>query len=417
MNLDKFFSGYETHAYEYMGAHPKDDGVEFYLWAPHAYKVEVFMSRDSFNKFYPMDKVDERGIWHLFIEDLECIYSYRYRIYTNKNNYVDKSDPYAFYSELRPANASVMYDLNYYKFTDDKYMDKRTFSYDNPLNIYELHLNGFKKDKEFATYVAEKIDTYEKEQYISLLKLVNAKNEDDLSRNYEECYIDYILSERKYCFGLGWVYKEGKRFFLDDSPSTGKKGILTFDNALEFYDDVLPEQLGEMIMEAFERSNKMAAAMSRGTLPDKEIDLLEGTIVTVTPPKDKHFVDNEDAGVGEIYQDYAYIAKEDAESSADFMLTVAPELYEELSCDNIRLAWIEAFGEAEEISVTETEYGIFSYRAELKNKKMYRIAYFRELNDGTAVECCMEIPNPSKKKRLTEKLPSMFEQFAGKCRI
>lgn len=152
MNLDKFFSGYETHAYEYMGAHPKDDGVEFYLWAPHAYKVEVFMSRDSFNKFYPMDKVDERGIWHLFIEDLECIYSYRYRIYTNKNNYVDKSDPYAFYSELRPANASVMYDLNYYKFTDDKYMDKRTFSYDNPLNIYELHLNGFKKDKEFTTY-------------------------------------------------------------------------------------------------------------------------------------------------------------------------------------------------------------------------------------------------------------------------
>ena len=284
--------------------------------------------------------------------------------------------------------------------------------------LLRFHELGDLSIEEFKSVVgSDEIDTYEKEQYISLLKLVNAKNEDDLSRNYENCSIRYILSERKYCFLLDWVYKEGKRFFNSSSLSTGKKGILTFDNALEFYDDVLPEQLGEMIMEAFERSNKMAAAMSGGTLPDKEIDLLEGTIVTVTPPKDKHFVDNEDAGVGEIYQDYAYIAKEDAESSADFMLTVAPELYEELSCDNIRLAWIEAFGEAEEISVTETEYGIFSYRAELKNKKMYRIAYFRELNDGTAVECCMEIPNPSKKKRLTEKLPSMFEQFAGKCRI
>lgn len=284
--------------------------------------------------------------------------------------------------------------------------------------LLRFHELGDFSIEEFKSFTGvDDLDAYEKEQGISLIKFVNANDEDDLLRNYEECYIDYILSERKYCFGLGWVYKEGKRFFNSSSLSTGKKGILTFDNALEFYDDVLPEQLGEMIMEAFERSNKMAAAMSRGTLPDKEFDLLEGTIVTVTPPKDKHFVDNEDAGVGEIYQDYAYIAKEDAESSADFMLTVAPELYEELSCDNIRLAWIEAFGEAEEISVTETEYGIFSYRAELKNKKMYRIAYFRELNDGTAVECCMEIPNPSKKKRLTEKLPSMFEQFAGKCRI
>lgn len=284
--------------------------------------------------------------------------------------------------------------------------------------ILRFHELGDLSVEDFKRITREdEIDAYEKEEYFRRLKFFGAENEEELSNKYDKCFIEYMLFENKYSFALAWAYNEGKRFFLDDSPSTGKKGILTFDNALEFYDDVLPEQLGEMIMEAFERSNKMAAAMSRGTLPDKEIDLLEGTIVTVTPPKDKHFVDNEDAGVGEIYQDYAYIAKEDAESSADFMLTVAPELYEELSCDNIRLAWIEAFGEAEEISVTETEYGIFSYRAELKNKKMYRIAYFRELNDGTAVECCMEIPNPSKKKRLTEKLPNLFEQFAGKCRI
>ena len=54
---------------------------------------------------------------------------------------------------------------------------------------------------------------------------MNAKNEDDLSRNYENCSIRYILSERKYCFLLDWVYKEGKRFFNSSSLSTGKKGI------------------------------------------------------------------------------------------------------------------------------------------------------------------------------------------------
>ena len=151
MNLDYFFSGIDTQSYKYMGCHKLDDGVEFYLWAPHADEVEVFMSKDEFKKFYPMEKVDNRGIWHLIIEDCECIYSYRYRIHY-KGNIIEKTDPYAFYSEKRPANASVMYDLSYYNFTDDEYMSKRNFSYQNPLNIYELHINGFKHEGELTTY-------------------------------------------------------------------------------------------------------------------------------------------------------------------------------------------------------------------------------------------------------------------------
>ena len=151
MNLDYFFSGIDTQSYKYMGCHKLDDGVEFYLWAPHADKVEIFMSKDDFKKYYPMEKVDDRGIWHLIIKDCECIYSYRYRIH-HKGKIIEKTDPYAFYSERRPANASVMYDLNYYKFSDDEYMSKRNFSYQNPLNIYELHINGFKHEGELTTY-------------------------------------------------------------------------------------------------------------------------------------------------------------------------------------------------------------------------------------------------------------------------
>ena len=151
MNLDYFFSGIDTQSYKYMGCHKLGNGVEFYLWAPHADNVDVFMSKDEFKIFYPMEKVDNRGIWHLVIEDCECIYSYRYRIHY-KGNIIEKTDPYAFYSERRPANASVMYDLSYYKFTDDEYMSKRDFSYQNPLNIYELHINGFKHEGELTTY-------------------------------------------------------------------------------------------------------------------------------------------------------------------------------------------------------------------------------------------------------------------------
>ena len=68
---------------------------------------------------------------------MEIIYSYRYRIYKDPYTYRDKSDPYAYSFERRPSNASVMYDLSYFTFSDEEYLSKRHFSYDNPLNIYE----------------------------------------------------------------------------------------------------------------------------------------------------------------------------------------------------------------------------------------------------------------------------------------
>lgn len=263
----------------------------------------------------------------------------------------------------------------------------------------------------------DNVDSYDIQKKEERLKFLGIKAYNALDDSFDECTIKYDVKNDHYSLSLDWIYREGRKKWRDGSDSTGKQGIFTFDEPLEFDDDVAPERLGEMILEAFNRGKKMAEIMSRGTCPPKEIDLLEGTIVEVIPPKDKHFADYGDAGVGEIYQDYAYIAREGAESSADFLLTVAPEIYEDLSCDNIRSAWLEAFGEADELDVKETEYGIYQYRAEFKNKKMFRIAYFRELNDGTALECCLEITSPSKKKKLTEKLPEMFEQFALNCKI
>ncbi len=263
----------------------------------------------------------------------------------------------------------------------------------------------------------DNVDSYDIQKKEERLKFLEIKSYNALDDSFDECIIDYNVNNDHYSFSLSWIYREGRKKWRDSSESTGKQGIFTFEEPLEFDEDIAPERLGEMILEAFNRGKKMAEIMSRGTCPPKEIDLLEGTIVEVIPPKDKHFADYGDAGVGEIYQDYAYIAREGAESSADFLLTVAPEIYEDLSCDNIRSAWLEAFGEADELDVKETEYGIYQYRAEFKNKKMFRIAYFRELNDGTALECCLEITSPSKKKKLIEKLPEMFEQFALNCKI
>lgn len=263
----------------------------------------------------------------------------------------------------------------------------------------------------------DNIDSYDIQKKKERLKFLEIKSYNALDDSFDECIIKYYVKNNHYSFSLGWIYREGRKKWRDSSESTGKQGIFTFDEPLEFDDSVEPECLGKMILEAFNRSKKMSKVMTRGTGLPKEIDMFDGTIVEVVSPKDKHFVDYEDAGVCEIYQDYAYIAREGSESSANFLLTVAPEIHEDLSCDNIRSAWNEAFGEADDLYVTETEYGIYQYRAEFKNKKMFRIAYFRELNDGTILECCLEITSPSKKKKLIEKLPEVFEQFAINCKL
>ena len=73
-NFDQFFLGYEMEAYRYFGCHPRGNGVEFVLYAPHASRVDVFSSREDFKVFYPMHKIDERGVWYLFIDDMEFKY-------------------------------------------------------------------------------------------------------------------------------------------------------------------------------------------------------------------------------------------------------------------------------------------------------------------------------------------------------
>ena len=66
-----------------------------------------------------------------------------------------KSDPFAFYSEVRPANASVTADIRY-DWNDAKWIEKRTATplYDKPVNIYEMHFASWKthEDGTYLTY-------------------------------------------------------------------------------------------------------------------------------------------------------------------------------------------------------------------------------------------------------------------------
>ena len=60
-----------------------------------------------------MKRADEKGIWTLFIPGVKEGDMYKYRITQATGRVVDKMDPYAFYSELRPNTASIVVNLEY----------------------------------------------------------------------------------------------------------------------------------------------------------------------------------------------------------------------------------------------------------------------------------------------------------------
>ena len=143
--LKQFFNGECYNAYEYFGAHPYKDGYIFRVYAPNALQVQVVGDFNSWDgKNHIMNRVDNIGIYELYVKEVNSDYQiYRYKILTRTQEYIMKSDPYAFYGELRPNTASKTFDLSSYKFNDEKWMSKRTKGEHAPINIYEIHIGSF----------------------------------------------------------------------------------------------------------------------------------------------------------------------------------------------------------------------------------------------------------------------------------
>lgn len=166
MNLQKFYMGESFDAYEYFGAHPEDGGVVFRTYAPNAHRIAVVGDFSGWQEL-PMEQLHQSGVWVGFSKTAKPGQMYKYVIY-GQNGRVEHCDPYGFGMELRPGACSIIRDLTEYKFTDEKWMKKRTRCYDKPLNIYELHLGSWKKDGwKWRSYtdVADDLITYLQEHH------------------------------------------------------------------------------------------------------------------------------------------------------------------------------------------------------------------------------------------------------------
>lgn len=132
-------------------------GTRFAVWAPNArgvYLVADFNHWDG--RMYPMRSMGASGIWELFVPGIGQGEKYKFEIHTREGFLRVKSDPFAFYSELRPLTASVVFDVHAYQWHDAEWRKKEL---NGPVNIYEVHLGSWRYyGAEFPNYRAIAVD-------------------------------------------------------------------------------------------------------------------------------------------------------------------------------------------------------------------------------------------------------------------
>jgi 1,4-alpha-glucan branching enzyme len=148
-----FKEGSHFRLYEKLGSHlmtvNDTQGVQFAIWAPNAVNVSVIGDFNSWDQqsHNLKKRQDSSGIWEGFIPGLNQGSVYKYHIISSFNDYkVDKGDPYAYYWEISPRTASIVWNLNY-EWKDQEWMAGRHKhnALDAPFSIYEVHLGSWRR--------------------------------------------------------------------------------------------------------------------------------------------------------------------------------------------------------------------------------------------------------------------------------
>ena len=158
-DYDLYLLGEGNHLrlYDKLGAHPLVlegvEGVAFVVLAPNAQRVSVVGDFNYWNpRRHPM-RVRGLGYWELFIPHAIPGDRYKFDIVSRQGHHLPlKSDPLAFATEMRPSNASIVF--------DEQHLPRpcpapaRINAREAPISIYEVHLGSWRRkgDNEWLTY-------------------------------------------------------------------------------------------------------------------------------------------------------------------------------------------------------------------------------------------------------------------------
>lgn len=151
-DLHLFGQGDERRIYEKLGAQLRViDGVpgtSFAVWAPNAQRVSVGGEFNGWDgRYHALRLLGASGVWEIFIPGVGEGALYKYEIKDAHGSVSLKTDPYGFFFEPAPKNASIVWDNRKFKWTDADWMKQR--GQQDPLrarmSIYEIHLGSWMK--------------------------------------------------------------------------------------------------------------------------------------------------------------------------------------------------------------------------------------------------------------------------------
>ncbi len=150
-----FAQGTHYEIYKKLGAHfSEEDGIKgvfFAVWAPNAERVSVIGEFNHWSEeANPMIRKENGGIFTVFVPDVKSDQMYKYLIVTLDGRKLYKADPFATYAEMRPGNASKIFDINNFAWTDHNWIKSRQEKdiQKEPVAIYECHLGSWMKHQD-----------------------------------------------------------------------------------------------------------------------------------------------------------------------------------------------------------------------------------------------------------------------------
>ncbi len=150
--------GMRSTLYKHLGAHvTQRDGIagtHFAVWAPNAREVSLITDSNGWQHGQTWLNGSDSGVWSAFVPGVQAGEKYKYSLTNCHGQRVEKSDPFAFASEMRPKTASVVADLSTYQWNDDGWLLRRqaTNWLKQPVSIYEVHLGSWRRPKDGRTY-------------------------------------------------------------------------------------------------------------------------------------------------------------------------------------------------------------------------------------------------------------------------
>ena len=152
LDIYLFRQGKHFRLYEKLGAHLCENkgvsGTFFAVWAPNASHVSVI---GDFNSWNPEGgrmaaRSDGSGIWELFLPGIGQGSLYKYMLRNaHTGRILEKFDPFAFFNEVPPKRASIVWDLNFDWKAKSWLSQEGRGSANKAWSVYEVHAGSWKK--------------------------------------------------------------------------------------------------------------------------------------------------------------------------------------------------------------------------------------------------------------------------------